>query len=114
MTPKRAVLACVLMLGFADLAVAGDFKAGVAAHYVGQGTCMGWNVADREGGANSAQVNWVLGFLYGRAAYRKRDFRVPIDTAEVWNRIDRKCRSDPRKQIGTVAYEIERELLARR
>lgn len=109
-----AALACVVMFAGAGSASAGDFKAGVMAGFVGSADCHTWDATERKSSENAVKVSWVLGFLYGRAADRKRDFPVPVETTDIWDRVDRKCRQEPRKQIGTVAYEIERDLLAKR
>lgn len=109
-----AALACLVMIVGAESTSAADLKAGVIAGFIGPETCQAWHASDRDSSENAVKVNWVLGFVYGRAAARKRDFPVPVQTTDIWDRVDRKCRRDPWKQIGTVAYEIERDLLAKR
>lgn len=98
-----------LMLFGAGGALAAD--RGVNVKYMGETSCGAWRHDLRHDDIRKAAVlNWVLGFLSGRAMDSGRDVLAMTDQASISAWLDNYCRANPLESVVTASFELEREL----
>ena len=109
-------LAALALLGSAPSATAFpvDIKGGVDVRFLDSGLCRAWRHGAKRSAADDLQLNWVLGFLSGRATARGRNYLAKVSNEQVWAMVIDKCAAMPGSPLGTAAYGIERDLLKRR
>ena len=83
------------------------------ARYVGPGSCGAWSQLrglQVTQPAKAVPLNWILGYLSGRAAATGFDLLdvVDIESASVW--IDNYCQANPLDFLGTAAARLGDEL----
>ena len=90
-----------------------NIKNGPQAAWLGSGQCGDGRTNAKRKPEEDIQLNWILGFLSGRAASGGRDFLANVSNDEIWRMAAVTCAAQPHSLLGTIAFGIERDLIAR-
>jgi hypothetical protein len=106
-----ALIGCFLV---STSAVAQD-QAVTTTRFMGNLTCGGWRAAPSSHLTieKAALLNWVLGFIAGRAMYREIDLLANVDQASVAAWLDDHCAKNPLDGLERAAILLEAALLRR-
>lgn len=81
---------------------------------MGEISCGSWpagkQLTDIE---KAAKLNWILGFLSGKAFESDTDLLAVVDVASISLWMDNYCRQNPLDSIVSGSFELERELRMR-
>lgn len=111
---RSVILAMVGCFLVSTSAVAQD-EAVTTSKFMGNLTCGGWRAAPSSHLMieKAALLNWVLGFIAGRASYREIDLLANVDPASVAAWLDDHCASNPLDGLPRAAFLLEAALLQR-
>lgn len=114
MTRFPILVAVCLML--ATPASAGVQQDTIHNQWMGDATCAGWRNAPRDFNSiqKSVLLNWVLGFLSGRAAERNDDILARVEVSSIAAWLDDYCAANPLDYLVTASFELEKALTRRR
>ena len=77
-------------------------------------SCGSWRFNGKAGDPMVAiQLNWILGFLSGRASSTQVDLLANVDGPSVKLWVDNYCRANPLDDLVKASYSLERELASR-
>lgn len=114
---KRQLIALGLGLAIASSTTAASAQQqAIQNRWMGDATCGGWRAApaDYNQLQKAALLNWVLGFLSGRAQPGVRDVLDDTQVSSVVAWLDNYCADNPLDYLVTAAFELEKVLIARR
>lgn len=114
---NRQLIALGLGLAIASSTTAASAQQrSVQSRWMGDATCGGWRAAPADFNQlpKAALLNWVLGFLSGRAEPGDKDFLADVQVSSIAAWVDNYCAANPLDYLVTAAFELEKVLIARR
>lgn len=114
---RRTLTALVICFALAPRATSVTAQDVIQFRYMGDLTCGGWrSSAPGNFGAvpKAVLLNWVLGFLVGRTAERGDDLLATVQISSIAAWLDDYCERQPLESLIKAAFDLEKELLARR
>ena len=110
--PKLAVMALLITTPGCAPENINKMKRGVEVVHLGSVECGSLNADRTTSPDHSEKLNWTLGFLSGLAVSKQENYLEGRTAEQLAVMITKKCQEKPFNSLGTVAYEIERELLS--
>lgn len=107
---RIAVIAFVVLTGAAYALPWGIKETPIEGKWLGSNRCGTWPSGTRITSQNAADFNWVLGFLSGLAREKGENYLAGTSHQQLWTMVIAKCAAKPGSQLGTIAFEIERDL----